>query len=290
MRDFAGKVAVVTGAASGIGLALAHRFAAAGMKVVLADVEQGPLDVAARAVAGAGVETLAVRTDVSKAADVDALATRARSAFGGVHVVCNNAGVAVSGMSWTHTLSDWQWVLGVNLWGVIHGIRAFVPIMLAQGGEGHIVNTASIAGLTCAPGISIYNVSKHGVVAVSETLHHELAMLGSPVKVSVLCPGFVNTRILDSARNRPAPLADTVAPLPGSAEREEAVRGLVASGIEPTQVAERVFEAIRDERFYVFPSDGWTERLRARMDDMVNARNPSAGGVPAFVNRGTPES
>jgi NAD(P)-dependent dehydrogenase (short-subunit alcohol dehydrogenase family) len=286
MKDFAGKAAVVTGAASGIGLALAHRFAMAGMNVVLADIERAPLEEAARAVAGAGVETLAVPTNVAKAAEVEALAARARDAFGGVHVLCNNAGVAVSGASWTHTLSDWEWVLGVNLWGVIHGIRAFVPIMLAQGGEAHIVNTASVAGMTCAPGIAVYNVSKHGVVALSETLHHDLAMLGSPIRVSVLCPGFVNTRILDSARNRPPQLADAAPPPPGSAEREQAVRGMVASGLPPAQVAERVFEAIRDERFYVFPSPGWTERIRARMEGILGERNPSASGVPEFISRG----
>lgn len=288
MKDFGGKVAVVTGAASGIGLALSRRFATAGMKVVLADVEQAALDEAARVVSSAGVDTLAVRTDVSKAADVEALAARTLDAFGAVHVLCNNAGVAVSGPVWSHTLSDWEWVLGVNLWGVIHGVRVFVPIMLQQNAAAHIVNTASIAGLTCAPGIAIYNVSKHGVVALSESLHHELEMMGSPVKVSVLCPGFVDTRILDSARNRPAPLADTAPPLAGNAESEQAVRQMVAAGLAPTQVAERVFEAIRDERFYVLPSPGWEERIRARMEDIVAGRNPGVLGVPAFINRGTP--
>jgi short-subunit dehydrogenase len=205
-----------------------------------------------------------------------------------VHVLCNNAGVAVSGPTWTHTLSDWEWVLGVNLWGVIHGVRVFLPIMLQQNVPAHIVNTASIAGLTCPPGIAIYNVSKHGVVALSESLHHELEMLGSPVKVSVLCPGFVDTRILDSARNRPAPLSDTAPPLPGSAESGQAVRQLVAAGLAPAQVAERVFDAIRAERFYVLPSPGWEERIRARMEGIVEGRNPSAPDVPAFINRGMP--
>ena len=288
MKEFAGRVAVVTGAASGIGLALAHRFAAAQMHVVLADIEAAALGDAARAVGAAGAQTLAVRTDVSKPADVEALAAQARDRFGGVHVLCNNAGVAVSGPLWTQTLADWEWVLGVNLWGVIHGVRVFLPMMMDQGGEAHIVNTASIAGLTCAPGISIYNVSKHGVVALTETLHHELAMMGSPVRVSVLCPGFVDTRILDSARNRPADLADAAPAQAENAEAAQAVRQLVAAGLAPAQVATRVFEAIRDERFYVLPSAGWHDRIRARMEDIAAERNPGALGVPEFINRGMP--
>ena len=288
MKDFAGKVAVVTGAASGIGLALAHRFAAAGMKVVLADIEAATLSDAARAVGATGVETLAVRTDVSKAADVEALAARTVEAFGTAHVVCNNAGVAISGVSWMHTLSDWEWVVGVNLWGVIHGVRVFTPILIAHGGEAHIVNTASMAGLTSIPGMSIYNVTKHGVVTLSETLHHELAMLGSPVKVSVLCPGFVNTRILDSDRNRPAALADTAPEVPGRAEMDQAVRQMLAAGLPPAQVAERVFEAICAERFYVFPHTEWMDRIRARMEDIVAQRNPTVLSVESLINPDLP--
>jgi len=288
MKDFAGKVAVVTGAASGIGLALAHRFAAAQMKVVLADIEQAALADAARAVGAAGVETLAVRTDVSKAADVEALAARTVDAFGSVHVVCNNAGVAISGAAWTHTLSDWQWVLGVNLWGVIHGVRVFTPLLLAHGGEGHIVNTASMAGLTSIPGMSIYNVTKHGVVTLSETLYQELAMLGSPLKVSVLCPGFVRTNILDSDRNRPAEFADTAPGVPASAEMDQAVRQMLAAGLPPAQVAECVFDAIQNERFYVFPHPEWKERVRERMEDIAAGRNPSQTIVESLITRGMP--
>lgn len=287
MKDFVGKVAVVTGAASGIGLALSHRFAKAGMKVVLADVEPAALDKAAAEVAATGAQTLAVRTDVADPVAVEHLAARTVEAFGAAHVLCNNAGVAVSGPAWMHTMADWQWVLGVNLWGVIHGVRTFVPLMLSQNSEAHIVNTASIAGLTCAPGIAVYNVSKHGVVALSESLHHELEMMGSPVKVSVLCPGFVDTRILDSARNRPAPLADAAPPSPGTSETEQAVRQLVAAGLAPSEVAERVFEAIRDQRFYVLPSSGWEEHIRARMEGILAGGNPGGLGVPSVFSRAT---
>src|ERR1700687_6002094 len=178
MKEFRGKVAVVTGAASGIGRALAQRFAREGMKVVLADVEPAALEQAAREIDASGATTFAVRTDVSKAADVERLAQATVERFGAVHVVCNNAGVAVSGPTWMNTVADWEWVLGVNLWGVIHGVRVFTPLLLSHGGEGHIVNTASMAGMISGPGTAVYTVSKFGVVALSETLHHELTMLG----------------------------------------------------------------------------------------------------------------
>jgi NAD(P)-dependent dehydrogenase (short-subunit alcohol dehydrogenase family) len=289
MREFVNKVAVITGAASGIGLALAHAAARAKMRVVLADVERGALDEATAAVAARGVETLAVPTDVSSADAVEVLAARTIERFGAVHVVCNNAGVAISGPMWTHTLDDWQWLLGVNLWGVIHGVRAFTPIMLQQGEPAHIVNTASIAGTVCAPGTGIYNVSKFGVVALSETLAVELEMFGAPVKVSVLCPGFVNTRILDSVRNRPAELASSGPPPPGQEAMEPMIRQLLASGQAPDQVAEVVFDAIRDERFYVFPNPAWKERIRARMEGMLEERNPDATQIMTLSGRGWPQ-
>ena len=205
LRD---RVAVVTGAASGIGLALSERFAAEGMRVVMADVETTALAPAAERVRAAAPAVLAVRVDVSRAEDVERLARETYAAFGAAHVVCNNAGVAVISAVHEQTLADWQWVMGVNLWGVIHGVHAFLPRMLAGGDEGHIVNTASMAGLTTAPFMSIYDVTKHGVVALSESLYKELELSGALVGVSVVCPGLINTNIIRSARNRPAEFGD----------------------------------------------------------------------------------
>jgi NAD(P)-dependent dehydrogenase (short-subunit alcohol dehydrogenase family) len=289
MKELRDKVAVVTGAASGIGRALAGALAAEGMRVALADVEAGPLDEAAHEIARGGAKTIAVRTDVSKSDDVEALAKAAQAAFGGVHVVCNNAGVSIAGLTWMHTLADWQWVLGVNLWGVIHGVRTFVPIMLAQGTEGHIVNTASMAGLICGPGMSVYNVTKHGVVALSETLHHELRMMGTQIGVSVLCPAYVDTRIMDSDRNRPPTLADTAEELPGRAQLEQMARDLLAAGMPPAKVAAVVVEAIRADRFYVLSHPEWKQFVRARVDAILEDRNPPQAAVEALLNNpGTP--
>ncbi len=205
MRNFQDKVAVVTGAASGIGYALAERFAQEGMRVVLADIEKDALAAAEARLSQHDKRVLAVVTDVSKAESVEALAQKTLDAFGAVHIVCNNAGVGNPAVPiWENTLADWQWVLGVNLWGVVHGIRTFVPILLRQGEPGHVVNTASMAGLTSTARLGIYCASKHAVVAISETLHAELAAINSAVKVSVLCPSFVKTNIADSSRNRPA--------------------------------------------------------------------------------------
>jgi NAD(P)-dependent dehydrogenase (short-subunit alcohol dehydrogenase family) len=288
MHELRDKVAVVTGAASGIGRALAAAFAAEGMRVVLADVEASALDEAAHAIARGGARTIAVPTDVSKGEQVEALAVAAERAFGAVHVVCNNAGVSVSGLSWMHTIADWEWVLGVNLWGVIHGARTFTPRLIAGGVESHIVNTASMAGLLSAPGMAIYDVAKHGVVTLSESLYHELRMLGAPVGVSVLCPGFVNTRILDSARNRPAALAETIAPMPGREQLEEVARGLLAGGMPPAQVASIVVDAILANRFWILPHPEWKAMVRTRLEDVLEERNPSPTAVEALANPGMP--
>jgi NAD(P)-dependent dehydrogenase (short-subunit alcohol dehydrogenase family) len=259
------------------------------MRVVLADVEAAALDEAAHAIARGGGQTIAVRTDVSKGEQVEALAVAAQKKFGAVHVVCNNAGVAVSGLSWTHTIADWEWVLGVNLWGVIHGVRTFVPRLLAAGGEAHVVNTASMAGLLSAPGMAIYDVSKHGVVTLSESLYHELRMLGAPIGVSVLCPGFVSTNIMDSKRNRPAALADTAPPIAGGEQLEEVARGLVAAGTPPDYVASIVVEAIRAGRFWILPHPEWKVQVRTRLEDVLDDRNPSEGPLEVLQNPGMPK-
>jgi NAD(P)-dependent dehydrogenase (short-subunit alcohol dehydrogenase family) len=278
MRELRGKTAMVTGAASGIGRAMADAFAAEGMRVVLADVERGALDDTQESLRARDVEVLAVPTDVSQAEQVQALADKAVARFGRVDVVCNNAGVALSGPTWEHSLADWQWLLGVNLWGVIHGIRTFVPLMIKQGGEGHVVNTGSIAGLTSNPFMSIYNVSKHAVVTLSETLHKELALMGTAVKVSVLCPGFVNTRILEAERNRPASLQNPT-PVERHPTFEEMAHSAIAAGLPPAQAAAQVVDAVKNERFYVLTHPEFRPRMRERMEDILEGRNPA----PALV-------
>jgi NAD(P)-dependent dehydrogenase (short-subunit alcohol dehydrogenase family) len=275
VQDLKGKVAVVTGAASGIGNAVATRLAEEGMKVVLADIEEGPLADAEKKLTDAGATVLAVPTDVSKGDQVDALAAKTFDAFGTAHIIHNNAGVGAGGPMWTLTEADWQWVLGVNLWGVIHGVRAFVGRMVDQG-EGHVVNTASIAGLTSAPLMGPYNVSKHGVVTLSETLAAELALHGSPVKVSVLCPGWVNTRIHEADRNRPPELQPDAEADADMAEMGRQILGsLIASGIPPAEVANQVLDAIREERFYILTHPEMTPMVQHRMEDIVEGRNPA---------------
>jgi NAD(P)-dependent dehydrogenase (short-subunit alcohol dehydrogenase family) len=224
-----------------------------------------------------GASVMAVPTDVSKGTDVEALAAKTVDAFGAVHVLCNNAGVGPpGGPLWERTVADWQWVLGVNLWGVIHGIRVFIPIMRAQDTDCHIVNTASAAGLVSNPWMGIYNITKHAVVTLSETLHHELALMGTKVKVSVLCPAWVNTRLMDADRNRPAellnPVQDTESQQPDMLR--EAVRQLLATGLPTEQVAEDVFNAIRDEKLYILPHPEIKEGVQARMEDILEGRNP----------------
>jgi NAD(P)-dependent dehydrogenase (short-subunit alcohol dehydrogenase family) len=279
MKDFKSRVAVITGAASGIGRALAERCAREGMKVVLADVEPGALAEAEANLQAGGGTALAVRTDVSQAKDVEALAQKTLEAFGAVHLLCNNAGVATSGtVVWESSLRDWEWVIGVNLWGVIHGVRTFVPIMLAQDTECHIVNTASMSGLISFPRGSVYAVTKHGVVTLSETLHHELAERGGKVKVSVLCPGLVKTRIVDCARNRPELLAATAPLGPVEAAGWETLRQQMQTGMPPAQVADAVFQAIREERFYILTHPEGKDWIRTRLEDILQERNPVPPG------------
>jgi NAD(P)-dependent dehydrogenase (short-subunit alcohol dehydrogenase family) len=276
MEKLRGRVAVVTGAASGIGLALAERFADEGMTVVMADVEAAALDTAAAAVRAKTAGVLALRVDVSHADDVERLARETYAAFGTAHVVCNNAGVAVFGAVHEHSLADWQWVMGVNLWGVIHGVRAFLPRMLAGGDEGHIVNTASMAGLTTAPFMSVYDVIKHGVVALSESMFKELEATGAPIGVSVVCPGLINTSITRSSRNRPPELAEEGKAGPMAQAFGQELADRLTRGYPPSEVAEQVVRGIREKRFYIVPAQPEVREsatLRAR--DIIELRNPT---------------
>jgi NAD(P)-dependent dehydrogenase (short-subunit alcohol dehydrogenase family) len=278
MKEFQGKVAVVTGAASGIGRALAERCAHEGMKVVLADIEEQALMQASQELKSTGTDILAVQTDVSKAGDMEALAQKTLATYGAVHLLFNNAGVGAGSTIWESTLADWEWVMGVNLWGVIHGIHTFVPLMLKQNTEAHIVNTASSAGLISGPGLGIYKVTKHGVVTLSETLYHELALSGAKIKVSVLCPGFVNTHIMDAERNRPVQLQNDPAEASISPQNVAIYQWLqqsVQAGMPPHQVAAIVFNAIRDEKFYILTHPEVKEAVQVRMEDILQDRNPT---------------
>ncbi|HUI48839.1 MAG TPA: SDR family NAD(P)-dependent oxidoreductase [Acidimicrobiia bacterium] len=277
MQDLEGKVAVVTGGASGIGSALARRFAAEGARVVIGDVEKPALDDAVSELRRAGADAEGVVTDVTDPAQMQGLADAAIARFGHVHVFCNNAGVGSGGLSWEMPLSTWEWVIGVDLWGVIHGVRTFVPLLM-QEAEGYIVNTASVAGLVAAPFMGPYNASKHAVVAISETLQHELAMTAPHVKVSVLCPGWVNTNIADSARNRPAALQETRA---DATDGAELLRAFIASGMSPDDVAAQVRDAMRDERFWILTHDAegdfWVDAVNARLRSLQERTNPQLG-------------
>lgn len=278
MKTFKDKVAVITGAGSGIGRAMAHRCVQEGMKVILADVEGPALVEVETEMREAGAAVLAVRTDVSREADVAALAEKTIARFGSVHLLCNNAGVVGTVTPiWKSSPLDWQWVLGVNLWGVIHGIRVFVPIMLEQDTECHIANTASMAALIFGPG-GVYGVSKHAVVGLSETLTRELAQVKSKIAVSVFCPGFVDTRIMDSERNRPQHLH--VQP-EGNKENleyqrlEQVSRKKVQSGISAQKAADFLFEGIKRDQFYILTPPDLKDLIRCRTEDILQGRRPS---------------
>jgi len=269
LTSFTGKVAVVTGAASGIGLGLARKAAREGMSVVLADVEDAALADAEREVAGLGAETLAVRTDVSKEADVQALADSAFERFGGVHMLCNNAGVFQAGVSWQRTQADWDWVIGVNVWGILHAIRAFIPRMLEQEDESHVVNTSSMAGLMTVAYSGPYVVSKFAAAALTECLAHDLRAQGSNIGVSCLVPGTVDTRIADSTRNRPdEPPSEAQAP------DHHFVAGVLkekteTEGRHPDEVADIVFAGVRAGQFWIPTTDGYDGFIRSRYDAML---------------------
>ncbi|MCH8207199.1 MAG: SDR family NAD(P)-dependent oxidoreductase [Chloroflexi bacterium] len=284
MKNFDGRVAVVTGAASGIGFALAQRCASEGMKVVLADVEVKALGRAEEMMTDTGATVLSVVTNVSREADIETLAGKALTEFGAVHLLFNNAGVGNSGAGgggaiWESTIADWEWLLSVNLWGVVHGLRVFVPIMLEQDTQCHIVNTASVAGLISGPGLGIYKVTKHGVVTISETLYADLAQREAKIGVSVLCPGYVNTRILDAERNRPSELSNPLASRALTPEKRQFIRAvrrvIKERGMLPAEVADHVFEGLRDERFYILPHPEWKAAVRTRMDDILQGRSPT---------------
>ncbi len=275
MKTLKGKVAVVTGGASGLGRAMALRFAREGMHVAIADIEQAGIDAVVAEIRALGVNAIGARTDVSRGEDVDALAARVVKDLGGVHVVCNNAGVSPLGLAWENTLTDWQWMLGVNLWGVIHGVRAFTPLLLAQD-EGHIVNTASVAGLINPPNSAMYNVTKHAVVALTETLYHDLGEKKSKVGCSVLCPAYVPTGIADSERNRPAGLANPAAQK--SAEqmaKEEMLKKAVRSGrLTADDIGAAVLAAVKEDRFYILTHPRIKGAIQARMEDILEGRQP----------------
>jgi NAD(P)-dependent dehydrogenase (short-subunit alcohol dehydrogenase family) len=275
MKTLEGKVAVVTGGASGLGRAMALQFAREGMHVAIADLEQASLDAVAAELKALGVNAIGVRTDVSKAAEVDALAQRVVAELGGVHVVCNNAGISPLGAAWENTLADWEWMLGVNLWGVIHGVRTFTPLLLAQD-EGHIVNTASVAGLINPPGSAMYNVTKHAVVALTETLHHDLAERKSKVGCSVLCPAYVPTGIADPERSRPAGLANPgQEKSPEQLAREEMLRKAVRSGrLTADDIGAAVLAAVKEDRFYILTHPRIKGAIQARMEDILAGRQP----------------
>ena len=280
ITDFKNKTVVLTGAGSGFGLECARVGAKLGMNLVLADVQQDALDNAAAEMLGAGAQVLAVRLDVSKADQVEALGCAVQSRFGAPHVVFNNAGVGAGGLIWENSAADWDWVMGVNLMGVAHGIRVFTPMMLAAAKadpayRGHVVNAASMAGLLNAPNMGIYNASKHAVVSMSETLYQDLALVTDQISASVLCPFFVPTGISQSRRNRPAdvgPGQPTRSQLIGQAMSDKAVG---AGKVSARQVAQMVFDAITAKQFYIYSHPGAIGSVQVRLQDIMLGRNPT---------------
>jgi NAD(P)-dependent dehydrogenase (short-subunit alcohol dehydrogenase family) len=275
MKTFQGRTAVITGAGSGFGLEASRIAAREGMNVVMADVQQDALERAVAEVRALGAQVVGFRLDVSKAAEVEALAETAVATFGAPHFVFNNAGVGCGGLIWENTARDWEWVVGVNLMGVAHGVRVFTPLMLAAARSdpsyaGHIVNTASMAGLQNAPNMGVYNATKHAVVAISESLYHDLALVTDQISCSVLCPFFVPTGIARSERNRPAGLRDEAAIAQAMSDKA------VGSGkVTAALLMEQLFDAMRERRFYVYSHPHALASVQRRMEDIVQARNPT---------------
>jgi NAD(P)-dependent dehydrogenase (short-subunit alcohol dehydrogenase family) len=277
VKELIDKVAVITGAASGIGRAIAERCIQEGIKVVLADVDEDALARTEQTLSARGVNVFAVPTDVSKADDVETLAKKAQSVFGAVHLLFNNAGVGAGLTVWETTQNDWAWTLNVNLWGVLHDIRTFLPIMFAQEVESYIVNTSSIAGLLPYHAVAPYQVSKHAVVALSEKLFYDLGENESKIKVSVLCPGWVQTRILESGRNRPPEFQNDLAQRTITPEMEatmQAFQQAVEYGMPPGPVADHVFQAIQENRFYILTHPEFMPMVKARLEAITTGMNP----------------
>lgn len=289
MKDFRGKVAVITGGASGLGREFANTAAGLGMKLVLADIQAKALEHATEELLAQGAEVLSMVCDVSKGSHVQELADSAIARFGAVHLVFNNAGVGAGGLVWENSLEDWEWVLGANLWGVIHGVRVFTRAMLEcarRDGDyqGHIVNTASMAGLLTPPAMGVYNVSKHAVVALSETLYHDLQLVDAPIKASVLCPYFVPTGIAHSERNRPHELSSHEHVTASQAASQMVTEKAVASGkVTAQDVARITFEAIRKEQFYIYSHPQASATVAERFEAIVQ------GAAPADPYAATPQ-
>ncbi len=280
MKDFHNKVAVITGGASGLGRAFADKAASLKMKLVLGDIREEPLQQAVAELKSAGADVVALAGDVSKAEYIEALAALATDSFGAVHCLFNNAGVGSGGLIWENTVKDWEWVLNVNLWGVIHGVRIFTPLMLKAAKsdpayEGHIVSVSSIAGLI-APGLmGAYNVSKHAVVAHSESLYHDLAKVEPRITASVLCPGFTPTGISKSHISRPADMQNASSPTESMMLAQQMIERAVSSGkLTATDVANITFDAIRDKQFYILTHPNFMKLVNMRLDDISHLRNP----------------
>lgn len=276
MKDFTGKVAVITGAGSGFGREFSRIAAGLGMKLVLADIQSDALEAVTTELRANGAEVLALCIDVSKAADMEMLADKTYETFGAAHLLFNNAGVGAGGFVWENSVADWEWVLGVNVWSVIHGIRLFVPRMLLQGDECHVVNTASVAGLLSAQTMAVYNVSKHSVVTLSETLYQDLGMAKANIGVTVLCPAFVSTGIAVSERNRPADLQSDK-PLTQSQKIAAAatIKAVESGRLTAADVAEKTFDCIRENKFYCITHPKILGSVELRLQDILAQRNPS---------------